>query len=62
MRILKSLGDIQVFLDIEIQNVWPSGEKIYDCFGLCNVMTAFDSRSKGYFMRISTVVSVLKGG
>ena len=25
-------------------------------------MTAFDPRSKDYFMRISTVVSVLKGG
>jgi hypothetical protein len=35
--------------------------KIHDCFGLCNVVTALD-RSKGYFMRISTVVFVLKGG
>jgi hypothetical protein len=35
--------------------------KIQDCFGLCNVMTALDPCSKGYFMRISTVVSVLKG-
>jgi hypothetical protein len=36
--------------------------KIHDCFGLCNVVTALDPRSKGYFMRISTVVFVLKGG
>jgi hypothetical protein len=38
--------------------------KIHNCFGLCNVMTAFapPPPSKGYFMRISTVVSVLKGG
>ena len=35
--------------------------KIHDRFGLCNVMTALDKSSKGYFMRISTVVSVLKG-
>jgi hypothetical protein len=25
----------------KIQNIWPSGEKIYDCFGLCDVLTAF---------------------
>ena len=36
--------------------------KIHDCFGLCNVVTALDPRSKGYFMRNSTVVFVLKGG
>ena len=30
------------FYGNKIQNIWPSGEKIYDCFGLCDVLTAFD--------------------
>jgi hypothetical protein len=54
-----SSRDIQDFLDMKYRIL--SGKavsKIHDCFGFCNVMTAFD-RSKGYFMRISTVVSVL---
>ena len=36
--------------------------KIHNCLGLCNVIMAFDPYSKGYFMRISMVVSILKGG
>jgi hypothetical protein len=37
---------------------------IYDFFGLCNVLTALDppARSKGYFVSITMVGFVLKGG
>jgi hypothetical protein len=35
---------------------------IYDCFGLCNVLTALTPSSKGYFVSITMVGFVLKGG
>jgi hypothetical protein len=42
------------FLDMKYRMFGQAVSKIDDCIGLCDVMKAFDPRSKGYFMRIST--------
>jgi hypothetical protein len=41
-RIPKSSRHIQDSLDIKFKMFGQAVSKIYDCFGLCNVMTAFD--------------------
>jgi hypothetical protein len=57
----KSLENIQLFLDIQYRMFGQAVSINCDCFGLCNVLTALDPRSKGYFVRISMVGFVLKG-
>jgi hypothetical protein len=52
----KSLEDIQLFLDMKYRMFRQAVNILYMCFGLCNVLTASDPRSKGYFVRISMVV------
>jgi hypothetical protein len=47
------------FSQYETQNVWPSSEYKYMIFGLCNVLRHLTPH---YFVRISMVVFVLKGG
>jgi hypothetical protein len=58
----KSLENIQLFLDIQYRMFGKAVSINYDCFDLCNVLTAVDPRSEGYFVRISMVGFVLKGG
>ena len=41
-RIPKSSRQFQDSLDIKFKMFGQAVSKIYDCFGLCNVMTAFD--------------------
>ena len=42
-RIPKSSRHIQDFLDMKYRMFGQAVSEIYDCFGLCNVMTAFDT-------------------
>ena len=46
----RSSRDIQDFLDMKYRIFGQAVSKIHNCFDLCNVMTAFDPHSKGYFM------------
>ena len=58
----KCLENIQLFLDIQYRMFGQAVSINYDCFGLCNVLTALAPRWKGYFVRISMVGFVLKQG
>jgi hypothetical protein len=45
----KSSRDIQDFLDMKYRIFSQAVSKIHDCFGLCNVMTAFDPQFERLF-------------
>jgi hypothetical protein len=60
-QIPKSSKDIQVFLDMKYRMFGQAASKYAIILVCVMLLRHLTPRSKGYFMRISTVVSVLKG-
>jgi hypothetical protein len=54
-RILKSLEIIQVVSPNKISERLAKVANIYNCFGLCNVLTVFKASWKQYILKFSTL-------
>jgi hypothetical protein len=61
-KMTKSLQNIQLFLDIQYRMFGQAVSINYDCFGLCNVLTALDPPFERLFCEDFNGGFCFKGG